>query len=167
MQLVDGSGAEPTPDELAVADEVARAMTRLYRAASRAKAQDAAAGGDYHATPLMAALGDRGPLRATELADTVFTDLSTVSRQVALLVERGYVDRTPDPDDRRATRLELSERGRAVLADRLLARQHSLAAVLADWPMSQRQQLARLLDRFADDVAAHVVSAHNADQENH
>jgi DNA-binding MarR family transcriptional regulator len=38
-----------------------------------------------------------------------------VSQAIDALVHRGYVDRSPDPDDRRRIALELTERGREVL----------------------------------------------------
>ena len=137
---------EPSPDELAAAEEVGRAMARLFRAASRAKAHDVASGGDYHAVPLLITLREAGPLRANELADAVWSDPSTVSRQLAMLVERGYVERSPDPADRRATLVALTERGSAVLDARMASRRRDLALMLAHWPPGQVRRLADLLE---------------------
>jgi DNA-binding MarR family transcriptional regulator len=39
-----------------------------------------------------------------------------VSQVVDILVNRGYLDRVPDPDDRRRVKLELTERGREVVS---------------------------------------------------
>ena len=36
------------------------------------------------------------------------------------------------------------------------ARHQWLAAVLADWPAAERQQLARLMCRFADGIDEHL-----------
>src|SRR5206468_6448208 len=117
MQVSDWdlTPAGPSDDDLEVAGLVGQGMSRLFRAANRAKAQDAASGGDFHAIPVLFVLRELGPLRANELADALFSDPSTLSRQVAPLVERGYVDRQPDPDDRRASRLALSAHGHEVL----------------------------------------------------
>jgi DNA-binding MarR family transcriptional regulator len=131
-------------------------MGKLFRAAFRAKAQDDASGGYFHAMPLLVALREAGALRANELADRVFSDPSTISRQVAGLVDRGYVDRQPDPDDGRASRLVLSAAGQELLDDRLAARERQLAQMLTGWSVADRHRLADLLSRFADDFSAHV-----------
>src|SRR4051795_4723832 len=111
MQLSRGND----DDDLAVAAVVGRALSRLFRAAGRAKALDAATGGDFHAVPVLLALRDRGPLRSQDLAEALFADPSTISRQVSQLAGRGYVERRPDPADRRASLLALTPLGSSVL----------------------------------------------------
>src|SRR6185369_10436163 len=154
MQLSDQHISD---EELEVAGLVGQAMAQLFRAASRAKAQDAARGGDFHSVPLLLVLRESGALRSQELAECLHTDPSTISRQVAVLVERGLVAREPDPDDRRAARLVLTSAGHTALDERMAARQRYLAQMLADWPMADRRELARLLGRFADDFAEHTA----------
>jgi len=154
MQLSD---QQVTAEQLEVAGLVGHAMARLFRAASRAKAADAARGGDFHSVPLLLVLRESGALRSQELAECLHTDPSTISRQVAGLVERGLVAREPDPDDRRAARLVLTAAGHTALDERMAARQRYLAQMLADWPMSDRRELARLLGRFADEFAEHTA----------
>ena len=56
-----------------------------------------------------------GPVRVSEVAEQLSVDLSVASRQVAALVLAGYVEREPDPDDRRASRLKTTEPGARVL----------------------------------------------------
>ena len=63
---------------------------------------------------LLARLLRDGEQRATDLAAETFLDLSTVSRQVRSMVERGLIERRPDPEDRRGTLLYATESGRAV-----------------------------------------------------
>ena len=53
------------------------------------------------------------PIRAGELNRHVLLTQPALSRMVDRLVDRGLVQRTPDPGDRRAVRLELTEAGRA------------------------------------------------------
>lgn len=67
---------------------------------------------------LLARLVVGGDRRATDLAADAFLDLSTVSRQVRSLVERGLVARRPDPEDRRGTLLAATEAGRAAFSRR-------------------------------------------------
>src|SRR4051812_26042128 len=53
-----------------------------------------------------------GPLTVNRLAQTLGLDGSTVTRQVAALADRGFVNRRPDPDDGRAIVVSLSPAGR-------------------------------------------------------
>jgi DNA-binding MarR family transcriptional regulator len=53
------------------------------------------------------------PLRLTELNRYVLLSQPALSRMVDRLVERGLVDRCPDPADGRGVRLGLTESGRA------------------------------------------------------
>ena len=53
----------------------------------------------------LAVIQRQGPVRVSEVAEQLSVDLSVASRQVAALVLAGYVEREPDPDDRRASRL--------------------------------------------------------------
>ena len=53
----------------------------------------------------------------SELALRQAVSLPTMSNSISVLVERGWVKRTPSPHDRRQVLLELTPDGRAVLAD--------------------------------------------------
>jgi DNA-binding MarR family transcriptional regulator len=53
----------------------------------------------------------------SELAVRRAVSLPTMSNSISVLVERGWVKRTPSPHDRRQVLLELTPDGRAVLAD--------------------------------------------------
>jgi DNA-binding MarR family transcriptional regulator len=63
--------------------------------------------------PVLATIGDRGPLRTTELAAALALKPSTISRHVARLEALGLVDRIPDLADARASTITLSEQGMA------------------------------------------------------
>lgn len=142
-------------DDLAVAGQLGRAISRLMRVLGRARAAAIGGGGtDFGALPLLAVLAESGPMRSNALADAVFSDRSTVSRQVATLVEAGCVDRAPDVADARASLLTLTERGREALAAHRRSRDEHLTRVLADWPERDRRRVAVLLDRLATDLAA-------------
>jgi DNA-binding MarR family transcriptional regulator len=92
------------------------------------------------------------PVRATDVAEHVGLDLSTVSRHLKALEDAGYVRRSPDPDDRRAALLELSETGRDLLESTTRARTALLAQVTADWPREDLTNLTRLLNRLAREL---------------
>jgi DNA-binding MarR family transcriptional regulator len=127
------------------------ALTRLMRAVTRAKdlLQQEGDRPEVASFALLVALVDAGTMRASDLADAVMSDRSTVSRQVAHLVELGYVERSPDPTDRRAFRLALTESGARGLDARLRARDAHLARLTHDWTEEDRCSLARLVDRLA------------------
>ncbi len=131
------------------------ALLRFREALDRTAAQRAARHPDEldrAAYALLVRLHDQGPGRATDLAAAVGTEPSTVSRQVTQLVDRGLVTRTADPSDGRASLLQLTDRGAhyAELARR--RRREVVARVVAGWPPPDRDRLARLLDRFVDDL---------------
>lgn len=103
-----------------------------------------------------------GQTRLSDLAASLQLDLSTVSRQVKILEELALVRRRPDPDDGRATRLELTEEGRAELEAQRRERHRVLGLALADWSEPDRSTLVTLLGRLADDLTAADVSAASA-----
>jgi DNA-binding MarR family transcriptional regulator len=120
----------------------------------RSRAISARLAGELHpdldgaAYGLLALLEDTGPLRASDLVARLGLDKSTVSRQVASLVDLGLVVRAPDPDDGRAQVLSPSDEGSARLARIRAARRARWEADLADWPPADVAQLAELLARL-------------------
>jgi DNA-binding MarR family transcriptional regulator len=103
---------------------------------------------DGAAYGLLALLQDAGPLRASDLVTRLGLDKSTVSRQVATLVELGLVDRTADPVDGRAQVLTPSAEGSARLERIRAARRARWEADMSDWPADDVARLADLLGRL-------------------
>jgi DNA-binding MarR family transcriptional regulator len=108
---------------------------------------------------ILAAIGSAGPdagCHPKELAARCGLDASTVSRAVAPLVARGFVQRNADPTDRRACILTLTDAGRARLAE--LERQQAdlLAAALRDWTAPEVDAFTAALGRFVDDTMAYL-----------
>jgi DNA-binding MarR family transcriptional regulator len=103
---------------------------------------------DGAAYGLLALLQDAGPLRASDLVTRLGLDKSTVSRQVATLVELGLVDRAADPADGRAQVLTPSAEGSARLERIRSARRARWEADLGDWPPDDVARLAELLGRL-------------------
>lgn len=97
------------------------------------------------------------PRRVSELAERVYLDISTVSRQVSALVAQGYVSRIPDPSDGRAHVLTLTDEGRALLTEIRERRNSWLGQVTAGWSDGDLATFDALLRRFADDVEAHPL----------
>jgi DNA-binding MarR family transcriptional regulator len=103
-------------------------------------------------TFLLAHIDRHAPVRATDLAEYVGLDLSTVSRHLRVLEDQAHVVRSPDPDDRRASLLALSPDGQAALERAVKARAATLAEATAHWADSDVTTLAHLLTCLADDL---------------
>jgi DNA-binding MarR family transcriptional regulator len=94
----------------------------------------------------------RGSLRVSALADAMGLDASTASRHVRQLEEAGYLARTGDPDDRRASQVRLTRRGRAALDQALRARAAVVDRAVADWPDEDRAALTTLMTRLTESL---------------
>jgi DNA-binding MarR family transcriptional regulator len=93
-----------------------------------------------------------GSLRVSELAGCMGLDASTASRHVRNLEDGGYLARTGDPGDRRASRVRLTPKGRGALSRALRARALVVDRAIANWPDEDRAALASLMTRLADSL---------------
>ena len=149
------SAPEPTSDaDIALAGEIGRGLSQLFRVAARAKARMYAAGEltEWSTIILLAPLIDMGPLRSSALADAGHVDPSRASRMIAHLVELGYVERQADPADGRASIIAITDAGRDAFDRLRKQRDRFLAAVVAGWPERDRKRLAALMTRFVSDL---------------
>jgi DNA-binding MarR family transcriptional regulator len=103
---------------------------------------------DFSLVPILKVLAGCGPLRLSSLAANLELDASTVSRHVKQLEEHGYLGRTIDPDDGRASRIALTDAGRVALDQHIARRKALIAAALDDWSDSDRESLRTILDRL-------------------
>jgi DNA-binding MarR family transcriptional regulator len=103
---------------------------------------------------LLARLVRDGERRATDLAAATLLDLSTVSRQVRAMVDRGLVERRPDPEDRRGALLRATDAGRAAFEEYRRQRDAGFARLLESWSAEDRYQLIRLLSLLNNDLEA-------------
>ena len=93
-------------------------------------------------------LADQGPLRASTIVGHFAMDKASVSRQVQHLLDIGLVDRTPDPEDGRATLLSVSDEGRRRLKDVAAHRTKLLDQRLGDWDDQELADFAAVLARY-------------------
>ncbi|WP_084108966.1 MarR family winged helix-turn-helix transcriptional regulator [Knoellia aerolata] len=145
---------DPSDARVAFGDALVRAMKIM--AAVRQRAPRVHPDVDPMGYPLMFNLREE-PRRVSDIAAAIHLDVSTVSRQVSHLVAQGLVERLPDPSDGRAHVLTLTEPGRDLLVAIRERRNAWLAEVTADWDDADLADFDRLLQRFADDVAAHPL----------
>jgi DNA-binding MarR family transcriptional regulator len=104
--------------------------------------------------PLLVRLDANGPLSVADLADQVGRDHTTVSRQLSKLESLRLIERCDNERDRRRRAAQLTGAGLEIVAAIAAARRRLLAAALAHWSEADRQALADLNRRLADDLAA-------------
>jgi DNA-binding MarR family transcriptional regulator len=97
----------------------------------------------------------REPVRMGELHRHVLLSQPALSRMVDRLVERGFVERSPDPADGRGVRLWLTEAGRDL--QHQIGRRHARSvarALAAELSPDELRQLATLVWKLAGRTAA-------------
>jgi DNA-binding MarR family transcriptional regulator len=106
------------------------------------------------AVAVLALLDRHGAMRMSRLAELLAVDMSVTSRHVTHCADRGWITRSPDPDDRRSRILTLTDHGTEKLAELSDRYVRALAGCLADWSDDDvdqlNSQLARLRDSFDD-----------------
>ncbi|MFG2955459.1 MarR family winged helix-turn-helix transcriptional regulator [Streptomyces sp. NPDC048291] len=95
-------------------------------------------------------LGRHGSMRMSKLAELLAVDMSVTSRHVAHVAERGWIERSPDPADKRSRILHLTPAGEATLVDLSRRSTELLAERLGDWSDEEVDQLIRLMTRLRD-----------------
>lgn len=103
---------------------------------------------DRAAYLLLNRLDKEGPMGVKALAASMGIDSSTVTRQVAPLVDTGLVKRTSHPEDGRAVVLQLSPRGQSRLDEVRSSRRQLMAELTEDWEPEEREAFCTLLTRF-------------------
>ncbi|MFG2357029.1 MarR family winged helix-turn-helix transcriptional regulator [Streptomyces sp. NPDC048521] len=100
------------------------------------------------AATVLALLGRDGDMRIGRLAELLAVDMSVTSRHVAHVAARGWLDRCPDPTDRRSRILRLTPEGRAMLAELSEHTAQLLARRLSNWSDEDVRRLTSLMARL-------------------
>jgi DNA-binding MarR family transcriptional regulator len=132
--------------------EIERALTRITYLTSRVKQHER----------LVAVAAE--PLRLGELAARLAVEASHVTRQVQQLQKAGYVTRVPDPDDRRAQRIQLTPFGKEAYDRIREASWRGMQMALAEWSPQDLRQLASLFHRMVDDFLGFATDDDGAEQ---
>ncbi|GGV39972.1 MarR family transcriptional regulator [Streptomyces spectabilis] len=95
-----------------------------------------------------------GEMRMGRLAELLAVDMSVTSRHVAHVAERGWIDRSPDPADKRSRILRLTPAGERQMEVLSACTTRLLAERLSDWSDDEvgllTALMARLRDSFGD-----------------
>ena len=132
-------------DTTAILDQLGRLLRRLTRLTGGADDGPAMTATQRIA---LVELGEDGPLRLGELADRMGTSTPTASRAVDALEQLGLANRAPSPADRRALSIDLTARGRALLAERYARAGNAFAPAAEALSAEESRELVRLLERM-------------------
>ncbi|WP_112469472.1 MarR family winged helix-turn-helix transcriptional regulator [Streptomyces triticisoli] len=151
--------------------EIERALMRITYLSTRARQHERLMGLagvplDRAAVALLRQIADCEPQRPGELANRLGVEPSHVTRTVQQLQKTGHVTRVPDPDDRRAQRIRLTETGRDAITRIREAGARSMQLALADWSPEELRRLATLFHRMVDDFLAYAKDV-DSEQEAH
>lgn len=109
---------------------------------------------------LLNAISRRDEVRLAELANEHQVDPSVISRQIMALEQEGLIARRPDPADRRAALLRLTDEGSTVLDRAFAVYRETALAALEDWSTTEIQQTADALRRI---ITSHApTTAHTS-----
>jgi DNA-binding MarR family transcriptional regulator len=97
---------------------------------------------------MLMALNESGSRRASDLVGLFSVDKGAVSRQVQSLLELGLIEREPDPEDRRAAILSITEEGSRRLASIAAARRSEVIDRLAEWSDEDLQAFVSAMARY-------------------
>lgn len=93
-------------------------------------------------------VADNGPVRASTVAEVYGIDKGAISRQVTHLVDLGLLRGEPDPADRRATLLSVTDEALARLEEIKSHRRKLVDEQLGDWSAAELEQFASDLARY-------------------
>ncbi|WP_309032840.1 MarR family winged helix-turn-helix transcriptional regulator [Streptomyces alfalfae] len=93
-------------------------------------------------------LGRHGDMRMSRLSELLAVDMSVTSRHVAHIADRGWIQRSPDPADKRSRILRLTPEGRTRLDELSERTTQLLAHRLSDWTDAEVGQLTGLMARL-------------------
>lgn len=150
--------------DLPVARDIATSFVGAFKAmsAQKRKLPRPHPSADHGALPLLFALESK-PLRVSALADSIHSDVSTVSRQVSALTDGHLVSKISDPDDRRAQLVTLTPDARDLVTRLREDRAVWMQGLLADWSTADAVEFDRLLTKFTASLDAYDTPlAHSA-----
>jgi DNA-binding MarR family transcriptional regulator len=127
-----------------------RSRSASLRLARRVHPEMDAAG--YALISQIEGTGDGAGVRASDVAQVLGLDKSTVSRGITQLENLGLIERVGDPDDGRARLLRLTTTGAERFEAMRTQRQTEFRAILDRWNPADLADLGRLLGRLNTDL---------------
>ena len=104
--------------------------------------------GEYEVLATLRRSGPPYHLNPTRLFSSIVLSSGAMTNRVDRLEAAGLVERLPDPDDRRGRLVALTERGRAVVDEAVVAHIRNEERLLSGMDPADRERLAGLLRRL-------------------
>ena len=160
----DGARSEPAPAVSESVNDLERSLNRITYLAARSKQHErlmanAGLSLDRAAMAILRNIAEGEPLRPGVLAARLSVEASHVTRQLGQLEKSGHVVRVPDPDDRRAQLVQLTDLGVAAVHQMREASRRGMQEALRDWSPEDLHQVATLFHRLVDDFIANGEEA--------
>lgn len=97
---------------------------------------------------ILASLGFEEGITQQELAERLLVTKGNICGMIGRMEAEGWVERKPDPDDRRANRLFLTRRGKTLLAQAFPGQQALIKQIMSALAPGEIQSLYQFLDRL-------------------
>jgi DNA-binding MarR family transcriptional regulator len=149
------AGGKVTPER--VGERFLAVFHRMHRAADE---RMTASGLSLARTKVLRHLAATGPVRPGALASVCGVVPHSITDIVDGLERDGLAERQPDPADRRAKLIRLTDKGAAALTAATATREHLLNTLFGALDAAEQQNLLDLLDRL--DTALTSLSAADA-----
>ncbi len=144
MAEVKGEESDNAPDAAAVVEHELMVLDRMLEALQRKRRYPL----ERAQFLILRTLTEGGAATVGGLAKVLLVDDSTMTRQVAVLADKGLIRRTQDPVDRRAGLIAVTPKGRTLMQDMLALRRARVGRYIADWRPAERTMFGTLLGRF-------------------
>lgn len=95
-------------------------------------------------------IGSEGPLRLSALAEQLHIAPRSATEVADALQERGLIERSPDPDDRRATLVSITPAGRDIAEQVATARRAQAEVFFGRLSAQDRVTLQRILSTLSE-----------------
>jgi DNA-binding MarR family transcriptional regulator len=140
------------------ANDVFIALLRVQKLliAARHTAPRVHDGVDVTAYPVLFVIANAGSVRVSDIANSLHSDVSTVSRQVSALAGHGLVAKVADPSDGRAQVASLTDEGRSVLRQIQSTRATWFQGLLTDWDGTDAAAFISQLRSLGDALDGHL-----------
>ena len=96
------------------------------------------------------ALQELGTATMNEFAAEMRLHGTTMTRMVDALIDKGLVERRPDPEDRRIVRVALSPAGQEMVGKLQESKRRLLSSALADFSAGEQGMILKALERMAE-----------------
>lgn len=103
-------------------------------------------------------LKDHPSITMGELCEKLFLACSTATDLIDRMEKNGFLERNRDAQDRRVIRLSISEKGKQVISEVIVARRRYVASILEKLTEEETEQLGNSLDKLHSLMVSQEVS---------